>query len=102
MVLCTVIYNTCLKYCNLGINTRFQDVLHEIFAGILDELDEEELQPRRIPRIVPRDRRDPMAYLTEHEFVQRFRLSKSTVRDLLEEIRPRLPIVNNGRGKFIS
>ncbi|KAK3875742.1 hypothetical protein Pcinc_019381 [Petrolisthes cinctipes] len=26
------------------------DVLHEIFAGILDEFDEEELQPRRVQR----------------------------------------------------
>ncbi|KAK4319118.1 hypothetical protein Pmani_008488 [Petrolisthes manimaculis] len=74
------------------------DVLHEIYAGILDELDEEELQPRRLHRIVPRDRSDPMAYLADHEFIQRFRLSKDAVRDLLEEIRPRLPRVGNGRG----
>lgn len=83
----------------------FQEVLLDFFNDIFDDLDEHEgegMGIMRLPRIVPRDRSDPMAYLTDREFVQRFRLSKAGVRDLLQEIRPHLRRIRNGRGKPIT
>lgn len=68
---------------------------------MLDDIEKDELQRVRLPRFVPRDRSDPRAYLTELDFLQRFRLSKEGVRDLLEEIRPRLARIRNNRGNLL-
>lgn len=70
---------------------------------IFDDIEEMDGEGRlRLPRIVPRDRSNPMAYLTDVEFVQRFQLSKAGVRDLLQEINPYLPRIRNGRGKTMK
>ncbi|KAK4303886.1 hypothetical protein Pmani_024136 [Petrolisthes manimaculis] len=52
----------------------------------------------RVPRIIPVDRSYPMAYLSEGDFVMRYRLSKEAVRDLLREITPHLQRIRNNRG----
>ncbi|XP_045105016.1 uncharacterized protein LOC123500364 isoform X1 [Portunus trituberculatus] len=75
----------------------------ELFHGIvnlLQDLDYEEIQEiwhLRLPRAVLQDRSDPMVYLTEEEFIQRYRLSKDGVRDVLEEITPYLGRIRDGR-----
>ncbi|XP_045105017.1 uncharacterized protein LOC123500364 isoform X2 [Portunus trituberculatus] len=77
----------------------------ELFHGIvnlLQDLDYEEIQEiwhLRLPRAVLQDRSDPMVYLTEEEFIQRYRLSKDGVRDVLEEITPYLGRIRDGRGQ---
>ncbi|KAK3892025.1 hypothetical protein Pcinc_004114 [Petrolisthes cinctipes] len=76
----------------------------EAIANILDlyadveEQDLNEIAVLRVPRIIPADRSDPMAYLNEDEFIMRYRLSKEAVRDLLREITPRLQRIRNNRG----
>ncbi|KAK4308443.1 hypothetical protein Pmani_019864 [Petrolisthes manimaculis] len=76
----------------------------EAIANILDlyadvqEQDLNEIAEFRVPRIIPADRSDPMAYLCEGEFITRYRLSKEAVRDLLREITPRLQRIRNNRG----
>ncbi|KAK3890130.1 hypothetical protein Pcinc_005906 [Petrolisthes cinctipes] len=52
----------------------------------------------RIPRVIPRDRANPFRYLTEEEFVKRYRLPKNAVQDLIEAIEPHTPRPNNDRG----
>ncbi|KAK3865591.1 hypothetical protein Pcinc_028813 [Petrolisthes cinctipes] len=76
----------------------------EAIANILDlyadveEQDLNEIAVLRVPRIIPADRSDPMAYLNEDEFIMRYRLSNEAVRDLLREITPRLQRIRNNRG----
>lgn len=52
----------------------------------------------RIPRIIPLDRSNPMEYLTEEEFIMRYRLNKEAVMDLLQVITPNLRRIRNNRG----
>ncbi|KAK4319470.1 hypothetical protein Pmani_009573 [Petrolisthes manimaculis] len=52
----------------------------------------------RVPRIIPVDRSNPMAYLSEGDFVMRYRLSKEAVKDPLREITPHLQRIRNNRG----
>ncbi|XP_045106151.1 putative nuclease HARBI1 isoform X1 [Portunus trituberculatus] len=79
----------------------------ELFCGIVDLLQKldyeeiEEIRRLRLPRTVLRDRSDPMVYLTEEEFIQRYRLSKDGVRDVLEEITPYLGRIRDGRGSSV-
>ena len=67
----------------------------------LHELEEianwEEVNARRIRRFV--QRRDPFSLYSDKEFLERYRLSKSCVRDLLEKIQEQLPVSNDRRGK---
>ncbi|KAK4323593.1 hypothetical protein Pmani_005708 [Petrolisthes manimaculis] len=78
----------------------------EAIANILDlyadveEQDLNEIAELRVPvpRIIPADRSDPMAYLCEDEFIMRYRLSKEAVRDLLREITPCLQRIRNNSG----
>ncbi|KAK4325149.1 hypothetical protein Pmani_004303 [Petrolisthes manimaculis] len=58
----------------------------------------DEVVMARVPRIIPVDRSNPMAYLSEGDFVMRYRLSKEAVRDLLQEITPHLKKIRNNRG----
>ena len=55
----------------------------------------QEIEDVRIPRVFARD---PLQALTEEEFVQRYRLSKDAVSDLLDELHPVAPRIVNGRG----
>lgn len=92
-------------YCNLYVFNYFQEFLQELFFAVLDELDETELEESRrmrLLRYVPRDRSDPMAYLMEHEFYSEVPVAKAGVRDLLQQIRPRLPVIRNARGKLVT
>ncbi|XP_045107700.1 putative nuclease HARBI1 [Portunus trituberculatus] len=67
---------------------------------IIDEemFEMEELRRVKIPCIVPKDRNDPFYYLSGEEFLERFRLPKDAVRDLIEEVRPRTHVDRLGTG----
>ena len=56
----------------------------------------------RVPRMIPLDRANPMAYLCAENFVMRYRLTKEAVRDLLLEITPNLRRIENNRGTSIK
>ena len=49
-------------------------------------------------RVIARDRGNPFQALTEEEFIERYRLNKDAVSDLLDELRPVAPRIVNGRG----
>ena len=70
--------------------------LHEILQEEYRQL--EECDGIKIPRVIARDRGDPLRTLTEEEFVERYRLSKNGVADLHDELQPIAPRIVNGRG----
>ena len=61
------------------------------------------LQPQhpRCRRRIFRQRIDPFDDCTDEEFIERFRLSKDCVTNLLNELRRHLPTSINRRGKSI-
>ena len=58
----------------------------------------QEIEEIRVPRVIARDRSDPLLVLTEEEFVQRYRLSKDAVFDLIEQLHPIALRITSGRG----
>ena len=46
------------------------------------------------------DRMNPFTAMDEDEFVDRFRLRKTTMFDLIEEIREHLPAPHDSRGNY--
>lgn len=72
------------------------DVVQELLAEQIRYM--EELQEVRVPRIVAKDRSNPFECFTEKEFVERYRLSKDATTALIEEVRPRAPVDDMGRG----
>ena len=72
--------------------------LHEVQLQQLEQLEALEV---RVPRVVLRDRNDPFVSLCE-EFIQRFRLPKDCVRDLIDEISPHAPRVQPGKGTLLT
>lgn len=65
---------------------------------MVDRLEEQQLLVRRPRRIVV-DRMDPFQVMTEEEFVERFRLHKHTVQDLITDIENQVAVAVNNRGK---
>ena len=53
---------------------------------------------RRERRVVP-DRMNPFTAMTDGEFVERFRLKKESVNDVILKIGDHLPTSTDGRGK---
>lgn len=47
------------------------------------------------------DRMNPFTAMSEDEFIDRFRLRKTSMYDLIEEIRDHLPAPHDSRGNFI-
>lgn len=75
-------------------------MLHVFQAALLEVLDLlEQAEQVRLPRVVPRDRENPFTSLSEDDFIERYRLSPGCVLELLEEVEPRLPKAQDGRGK---
>ena len=74
-------------------------------AGVQEALEEqirqvEQVLEVRIPRIVAKDRSDPFHCLSDEEFLERYRLPKDAVTDLIEQIRPRALVDRMGRGNI--
>ncbi|XP_050724404.1 putative nuclease HARBI1 [Eriocheir sinensis] len=63
----------------------------------LEELDAEGVVGRRRRRIVT-DRMNPFTAMSDDEFMDRFRVRKTSMYDLIEEIRDHLPAPNDSRG----
>lgn len=68
---------------------------------MVDRLEEQRVLVRRPRRIVV-DRMDPFQSMTEEEFVERFRLHKHTVQDLITDFGNQLAVAVNKRGKSKS
>ncbi|XP_063848238.1 putative nuclease HARBI1 [Scylla paramamosain] len=64
----------------------------------MEEMVRVRLRRVRLRRRVIRDRSNPFEDLAEEEFLQRFRLTKECVLNLLENIRGQLPIAADARG----
>ena len=72
-------------------------------AGVQEALEEqirqvEQVLEVRIPRVVAKDRSDPFHCLSDEEFLERYRLPKDAVTDLIEQVRPRAHVDRMGRG----
>lgn len=72
------------------------------YQHYLQELEDignwEMINGRRARRFV--ERGDPFSLDSDEEFLQRYRLSKAGVRDLLQRIQAELPTSNNRLGKY--
>ena len=68
--------------------------------NVLQEMQHQhqEIYEIQVPRVIARVRSDPLLVLTEEEFVQRYRLSKDAVLDLLGQLHPIAPKIISGRG----
>lgn len=67
-----------------------------------DLLDEDEDEDE--PHVITEDSRDLFVNLSDDEFLEQFRLPKSTVTDLIEEVRPRawVPKIEEGTEWLIA
>ncbi|XP_050691085.1 putative nuclease HARBI1 [Eriocheir sinensis] len=63
----------------------------------LEEMDAPRVVVRR-PRRIVTDRMNPFTAMSDNEFVDRFRLRKNSMYDLIEEIREHLPAPTDSRG----
>lgn len=108
------VFHVCVRYVHLWSNIfphelGFHDscvlqikmnVIQLIREAQLQQLEQLEAVDVRVPRVVLKDRSDPFISVSEDEFIQRFRLPKDCVRDLIDEISPRVPRVQPGKGTF--
>ncbi|KAG0710185.1 hypothetical protein GWK47_023346 [Chionoecetes opilio] len=75
------------------------DLENEMDAQLDAQLDAKSTVGRgRRPRRVVTDRMNPFTAMGDDEFVDRFRLRKASMYDLIEEIRDQLPAANDLRG----
>lgn len=79
--------------------TLFQVSMFAVFEILQQQRQQmEQTEDAQVPRVIPRDRMNPFIYLTEEEFIRRYRLPKHVTRNLVEDIKPRAPAVHNNRG----
>ena len=53
---------------------------------LLDLVDQ--VEEVRLPRVVPRDRQNPFTFLSEEDFIERYRLSPACTLQLLDRVQP--------------